>query len=352
MPRAPGPADAGQNLITKPSAPRTDVNVTIKAAPAKKKAPAKAPGKSSGVKASAGKAAPKAAAATPGLNQDELAQQYGMTAAMISAYPELRTLFEVAVREQWTSDKFQAKFRNTEWYKTRSDTARKAAIMQYTDPATWGKLWNTTQHQMRQIMAELGADPGNWDVVNAVAGKVILEGWNDSQARDYIGQHVVFGNGGLARGKAGEVQEKLNTYAYAMGVQNSDWWIQDAVRSVVRGAKSEQDFKNDIMSQAIAAFPQYDKQLRAGSTLQDLAQPYTQSMSQILEIAPGTINMFDPTIRKAMSFKDKSGVASAMPLWDFQNSLRTDERWKKTQNAQDSSMGIAKKVLADFGIYS
>jgi len=136
-----------------------------------------------------------------------------------------------------------------------------------------------------------------------------------------------------------------------MGVQNSDWWIQDAVRAVVRGSKSEQDFKNDITSQAIAAFPQYEKQLRAGSTLSDLAQPYTQSMSQILEIPPGTVNMFDPTIRKAMSFKDAAGAASAMPLWDFQNSLRKDDRWKKTQNAQDSTMGVAHKVLQDFGVY-
>lgn len=309
---------------------------------------------------SSSKAAPKAASTSSiqltggqsNLNQDELAQQYGMTGALISAYPELRGLFEQAVREQWTADKFQAKLRNTEWYKTRSDANRKASIMQFADPASYGKLWNDTQLKMRQLMADAGADANDWNVVNAVAGKVVFEGWNDSQARDYIGQYIVFGKGGLAAGKAGEAQEKLNSYAYSMGVQNSDWWIQDAVRNIVRGTKSEQDYKNEIASQAIAAFPQYEKQLRAGSTLQDLAQPYTQSMSQILEIAPGSVNMFDPTIRKAMSYKDSSGAASAMPLWDFQNSLRQDDRWKKTQNAQDSAMGTAHKVLQDLGIYS
>lgn len=291
------------------------------------------------------------AQAQPNLSQEELAQQYGLTGALIAAYPELRGLFEQAVREQWTADKFQAKLRNTEWYKTRSEPNRKASIMQYTDPASYKKLWDETYLRMQMLMADLGANPNDWGVINAVVGKTIFEGWNDNQAREYIGQYIVFGKGGLASGKAGEVQEKLNSFAYAMGVQNSDWWIQDAVRSVVRGWKTEQDFKNEIMGQAIAAFPQYEKQLRAGSTLQDLAQPYMQSMSQILEIAPGSINMFDQTIRSAMSFKDSAGVASAMPLWDFQNSLRKDERWKKTQNAQDAAFGTAHKVLQDMGIY-
>jgi hypothetical protein len=205
---------------------------------------------------------------------------------------------------------------------------------------------------MRTLMGDMGVDSNDWSVINAVAGKVIFEGWNDDQARNYIGQYITFGKGGLAGGKAGAVQTNLNTYAYSMGVQNSDQWIQNAVRQVSQGFKTEQDFKNEIMSQSIAAFPQYEKQLRAGSSLQDLAQPYTQSMSQILEIPPGSVNMFDPTIRKAMSYKDKAGAVGAMPLWDFQNSLRQDERWKKTQNAQDSAMGTAHKVLQDMGIYS
>lgn len=333
---------------------RTDVNVTITAAKSKSTSSA-----SKSTAKSSGKGATKAPSSggiqltsgQPNLNQEELAQQYGLTGMLVSAYPELRVLFEQAVRETWTADKFQAKLRNTQWYKERSETNRKISILQYTDPATYGKMWNDAQLRMRQLMADAGANPDDWAVINAVAGKVIFEGWNDSQARDYIGQYIVFGKGGLASGKAGEVQEKLNAFAYSMGVQNSDWWLQDAVRNVVRGAKSEQDYKNEITSQAIAAFPQYENQLRAGSTLQDLAQPYIQSMSQILEIAPGSVNMFDQTIRKAMSFKDSSGVAAAMPLWDFQNSLRKDDRWKQTQNAQDAAMGTAHKVLQDMGIY-
>ena len=157
---------------------------------------------------------------------------------------------------------------------------------------------------------------------------------------------------GNKAGKAGQIQSELNSYAYQMGVQNADWWQQSAVRNIMTGQKNLQDYKNEIMGQSIAAFPGLEKQLRAGSTLADLAQPYTQSMSQILEIPSGNINMFDPTIRNALSYRDPSGSSSTKPLWQFQNDLRQDDRWKKTQNAQDAAMGTAHQVLQQFGVLS
>lgn len=281
-----------------------------------------------------------------------MAEQYSLTSGMINAFPELKSLFDQAVREGWTADKFQAKFRNTEWYKSRTETQRKAAIMSYQDPASWGMLWNTTQSHVRDLMGDMGADPNNWEQINAAASKIIWDGYDDNRTRDFLGQFIVFGQGGLASGKAGATQQELNSYAYQMGVQNADWWQQSAIRQIMTGQKTTQDFKNEILKQSIAAFPGLEKQLRAGQTLADVAQPYTQSMAQILEIPVGNINMFDPTIRNALSFKDPSGAAQTQPLWQFQNTLRQDARWTKTQNAQDAAMGTAHKVLQDFGMVS
>jgi len=288
-------------------------------------------------------------AAAPVLNE-ELARQYGMTLSMLNAYPELKQLFQDMVKEGWTQAKFNAKLAETNWYKTLGDSQRKAILLQYTDPATYSKLWNTTQNKIRSMMSDLGANPDNWEQVNAISAKIIHEGYTDDQARDYLGQFIVFGPGGMAGGKAGQVQQELNTYAYTMGIQNADFWTQDAVRNVVRGKKTSQDDKNEIMEQSIATFGGFEKQLRAGATMQDLAQPYMQSMSQILEIPGGNINLFDNTIRGALSWRDPSGTAGSKPLWQFQNDLRKDERWKKTQNAQDSAMGTAHRVLQDFGV--
>lgn len=281
---------------------------------------------------------------------EELARQYGMTLGMLNAYPELKNLFNSMVKEGWTQAKFNAKLAETTWYKSLSDVQRKAILLQYTDPATYGKLWNTTQNKIRMMMADIGADPNNWEQINSISAKIIHEGYTDDQARDYLGQFIVFGPGGMAGGKAGQIQQELNSYAYTMGVQNSDAWSQEVVRQVVRGKRNLQDYKNEILEQTIATFGGWEKQLRAGATMQDLAQPYMQSMSQILEIPGGQINLFDNTIRGALSWRDPSGQAGSKPIWQFQNDLRKDERWKKTQNAQDAAMGTAHRVLQDFGV--
>ena len=281
--------------------------------------------------------------------RDEKLQQYGFVQGMLDAFPELRNLFDRAVKGDWQADKFNAELQKTNWYRTQSDTKRKAIILQHTDPATYGKLWHDTQMKMWDLNGQLGAG-ANWDLINRISGQIIFEGLTDDEARNMFGQYMVFGKNGLAGGQAGQAQTDLQGYSYAMGVQNADQWMQDAVRQITMGNKSVQDYKNDIMSQAIAAFPGFEKQLKAGQTMQDLASPYMQSMSQILEIAPGSINMFDPSIRSAMSFKNSDGTSGTKPLWQFQNDLRADPRWKLTKNAQDATMGVAHKVLVDMGM--
>jgi hypothetical protein len=297
-------------------------------------------------------AAPAAASTTPNLDANTLANEYGMTAAMLQAYPELNALFQQAVAGQWDAAKFTAELQNTQWFQTMPDTTRKAITMQYTDPASYAKLWGDTQVHIQQLAGAMGVNPYDWGTIQQVAAKVIFNGWSDEQARTELGLHLNFGNGGMVGGSAGVTMQNLNTYAYQMGIKNSDDWTRQQVINISRGLGTEQDAKNAIMQQAEAQFPQYADQIKAGQTVDSLAAPYTQSMTQILEIPAGQVNLFDPTIRNAMSYKNPNGSGSAEPLWQFQNGLRQDPRWGQTQNAQDAAMGTAHKVLQDFGLFS
>lgn len=284
----------------------------------------------------------------PDLSSDELAEQYGLTSAFLNAYPELQDLFRQAVSGQWTPDKFQAKFKETDFWKSHPDVWRKNAILEYSDPQTAQQNFERSKDHVRQLLGSLGGDVNDENLVRSLAIKSQWYGWTDDAIRQEAGKSIQFGSNDMLRGSAAQTQLNLNSYAWSMGIQNSDAWMLDAARNISSGTKTEQDYKNEIMGQAISMFPQFEKQLRGGMTVNDLAQPYMQSMSQILELAPGSINLFDPTIRKAMS--DRSSPDGFKPLWQFQNDLRQDPRWGKTQNAQDSVMGNAHKVLQDFGL--
>jgi hypothetical protein len=285
------------------------------------------------------------------LARDELAEQYGFVDSLFDSNPELKKLFNKAVSGQWTTAKFQAELRDTKWWKTHSGKERDYLMDRYGDPATAKQNLNQAFIQVRQLAGQLGIveTPALLKKMNTWAYNVVAKGWNDSQLRYEIGKFVTF-KGDKWQGQAGEVQEALHEYAYNMGVTMSGGWYANNTRAIIRGVATQQDMEDVIRRQAKATYSQWSKQIDAGQTVADIASPYFQSMAQILELPAGSINLFDGSIKKALQYKDpQTGANSVKPLWQFENELRADPRWKKTKNAQDSLMQVAHQVLADFG---
>ena len=287
----------------------------------------------------------------PKLSEKELAEKYGFTMSFLNANPELKNIFKKMVSEGWTQDMFNAKLRGTKWWKTHSEKERQYLTQMYTDPATAKQSLSQAKITANQLAQQLGIKLTSFTKkkIDEAAYNVVAKGWNEGQLRYYLGQYVYF-DGGDMEGQGADVQNELKSYAYSMGVTMSNSWYADNTRKVLRGIATVSDFKNDMLRQAKAQFPQYAKQLDAGQTVADIAQPYLQSMSQILELPTGSINLFDSTIKKALQYKNPGTLQNQVkPLWQFENELRADPRWKQTKNAQDSLMQVGHQVLADFG---
>jgi hypothetical protein len=286
------------------------------------------------------------------MSRGETAESYGYVQGLFDAVPELKKLFDKAVKNTWSPEKFQAAIRDSHWWKTHSQQERDYLTKTYGDPATAKQEYHSAYTHVQQMAAQLGIQ-GNDQTkkfLNAMTYNVAARGWSDDQLRAEMGKHVYF-DGDNWNGQGGETVQKLKDYAYSMGVTMASTWYTNGARKVVRGMGSEQDLESQIRKQAKASFPQWSKQIDAGQTVMDLANPYLSSMSQILELPGGSLNLFDPTIKKALNYKDpNTGAGMAKPLWQFENELRSDPRWKKTQNAQDSLMQVGHQVLADFGL--
>lgn len=283
----------------------------------------------------------------------ETAEEYGYVQSLFNAIPELKKLFNQAVKGQWAASKFQAALRDTKWWKTHGQTERDYLILQYGDPATAKLKLSQAITQVRQQAAQMGVALTSkmTSQLNTAAYNMVAKGWTTDDLKYYLGQYTTFSGTERPGGEAGQNLDTLQQYSYNMGIKNSDSWYQTQLRNIERGSMTVEDAQNAIKKQAEAMFPTWTKQLESGQTVSDLASPYMQSMSQILEVAPGSINLFDPTIKKALQYKDpKTGANGAQPIWDFENTLRNDPRWKQTKNAQDSVMQNAHKVLSDFGL--
>ena len=288
---------------------------------------------------------------TPKLSSSELAEQYGFASSFLNSNPELKKLFQQAVSGSWSSDKFQAKLRNTKWWKTHSKDEREYLLKLKSDPATAKQELAQAKTKMQQLANQMGMvmTASAKKKVDQAAYYMVAKGWDEGQLRNYLGQYVYFSGENL-QGEGGETINELREYAYSMGIKLDDKFYTDGARLIIRGMATIQDYKSKILNKAKAAFPQWNAQLEAGQTVADIASPYMQSMAEILELPVGSVNLFDPTIKKALNYTNKGTLQKeAKPLWQFENELRADPRWKKTKNAQDSLFQVGHQVLADFG---
>lgn len=283
----------------------------------------------------------------------ETAEEYGFVQSLFNAVPELKNMFNKAVKGQWTPQKFQAELRNSKWWKTHGQNERDYLTLQYGDPATAKLKLAQAITQVKQSAAQMGLPltAAMSSRLNAAAYNIVAKGWTDTDLKYYLGQFLVFKSGTHIGGEVGQALDQLHQYSYSMGIRDSDGWYTSVARKIAQGTMTVEDAQNALKKSAVGMFPGWQKQIEAGQTVSDLASPYMQSMAQILEINPGSINLFDPTIKKALQYKDpKSGANSSQPIWDFENKLRNDPRWKQTKNAQDSVMQTAHQVLSDFGV--
>jgi len=175
-------------------------------------------------------------------------------------------------------------------------------------------------------------------------------GWNDQQIRNAMSVYVKESNGQFL-GNSQQNAQQMREFASQMGIRLSEKTVASWVRTVATGTTSLQTHLGQIRELASSAFPQFRERFEAGETLDDVASPYKQSMAQLLELSPESIDNFDATVRGALSAKDaKTGKPAMKSLWEFENDLRKDKRWLRTSNAQDAASNTVNRVLTDMGL--
>lgn len=287
------------------------------------------------------------------LDTAALADSYGLSAALINSNKELKNLFKQAVKGSWSADVFTAKLKNTKWWSTQSDTLRQYITLKYTDPATYKQNYNNAWTHVNQLAVQVGlpsqiyagGKTGTNLLAQATYNSLAL-GWSDDRIKDWLGTKVST-HGGAMYGEAGDAFDKLHSLAYTNGIKLSSSWYTTAARSIVSGTGTQEQYEAQIRQQAAAKYSAFADQIKAGQNVIDLASPYIQDVSKILEVPDTDVDLFNSHVSKAMTY-NKGGQSYS--LWQFENDLRADPLWKKTQNAQDSAMSTAHQVLTQFGL--
>lgn len=281
--------------------------------------------------------------------QSEWAEYYGWALALLKSDSSLWGLFQKAIKGSWTSQKFVAELKRTAWYKKYGESARKTLALKYTDPETWRERVRVIYSEIQSLAGQMGVKTG-WQSMWDMAEDALTFGWGNAKLKQELAKYLSSKNG-VYGGEAQNSKMQLEEYAFSMGIKLDSGTVHGWLKGILNGSRTLDDYKGYIQKMAMSAFPGLAEQIKGGMSVKDIADPYMQAMGRILELNPQQLTLDDPTVRGALSKTGQDGKTSAMqPLWEFENLLRKDPRWLKTNNARQSLNSTARTVGQMFGM--
>ena len=208
-----------------------------------------------------------------------------------------------------------------------------------------------TKDLIRRQAVQLGFELDEDQVAKLADQSLYLAGGSSANIdTTALKTHVV--EVGRITGKGGtalQAMDKLKSEAYANGVAYNDGWYETAAKDVLVGTGTMEGWSNQIKDAAKSKYAALADQIDAGLTVRDIASPYIQELASTFEVDQNTVGLEDPLMQRALTGLNESGQPYLTPLWQFQRELKQDDRYFKTNKANQEFTGLATEIAREFG---
>lgn len=279
---------------------------------------------------------------------------------------ELAKFLDTAIQKGWLQaadpTNFETNFRNTKWYAENGAQGLLAAKDKFSSPRTWQDslsrrvtdIQNAALAQGYKLDPETVQSLAETSLYSAYESSVFNSAAYQTQLFSKIAKAATAAKTPLALGAGLTNEQKLRVYAQDMGVNFGPNWFTDAANTIndpLSGADYG-TYQKMIRDQAMAKYSGFSDLINKGVTIRQIAEPYVQTMANLLEIDPAAIDYTkDDSIKKGLGMGiAEGGVTQPMPLWQYEQTLRQDPRWAYTNNARESVNSTAHQILKDFGV--
>lgn len=298
----------------------------------------------------------KAAAAKAAAN---LKASYGFVAMLASKVPAIGKLMQRAVREKWTSERFQMEVASTAWWKNTPPARRQWITQQASDPAGAQRALDTGGQQIRTLAGELGVAAGittSWAKSIWLEGQ--LNGFDDQQIRALVFQKLASrvpldAAGGAFGSTINQAREMAGAYGYVP--TDLEGQVRraatDALWFGAEGQTGLSSWESKLKNYAKSKYAAFADRIEAGETVRDIAQPYVDTYAQVLEVNPQDVGLDDKLLQKWLQGTTEAGKGPVgVPVWQAEQDLRKDARWGYTTNAKQAAAEAATVVGRAFGM--
>lgn len=290
---------------------------------------------------------------------------YGFVAKLADSIPEIRDLLNQAIAGKWTPDRFVMSVANTNWFRNTGQAERDWIIQNATDPASAEADAQagmaTVMSDLQQIGIGTGIGlTGRYTVDDRLRALYIgarSKGFWDNEAarKKYIFETIMADPGGNLRenfgGQYGTLVKDMYTLAKDFGYSTTDLQgeIFGVADNIMRsgGTVDASTFRTKMINYATAKYAPYADDIRGGKTVAEVARPIVDRVADLLEMTPDSVDLSDPILKKALT--EWGAENRAYSLNEIENFARQDARWRKTDNAMESSVKLLNELGQTFG---
>jgi len=255
---------------------------------------------------------------------------------------EIKNLLIKAALLEYPSEKFQAEYRNTQYY---VNTEKAVRNWNAATPATKKTLVDATRTSIQENYGDLVTDSAILDEIATGASRLGLQG---TQLRNYvfsIASKKPEKTNIFESSEANRIKKIATDYGY--NLSNSE------LQSVLTGtpetgstvALTEQQLRERAKLALLGEMPHLKTQIDAGLTLNNIFKNYQSVAAEELELDPNSVSVLDSKFRNALSKKDANGQIRQLSLSEWRDELRTNDvygyRFTKKANQDATSIGLA-----------
>lgn len=293
-------------------------------------------------------------------------QKLGVYQKFLDENPQIADLVRRALKDyrngaQWTDERFQAEYSNTDFAKTRTKSEEEFDLgMGGANADTYTKKVNDTANTLRQTANRLGV-PMDEAQIQAKARDAVRSDLS-ATALDmmWAGQYEALTSGGQAdeiagkgiAGTAGNIQSQLKDWGAAYGVKMDDTLLKqktgEALGQGDRWQEWMQGQEDFFRQQAKLLYPNAANMLDT-RTLKQIAEPYFSEAADMLGMSSDQMNLSDPKWTgflngpdgTVLSRDEWTRVLKTDPSYGYDRSDRARADYSKLTGSLAAAFGMA-----------
>jgi len=258
----------------------------------------------------------------------------------LASDPEIRGLLIEATQQEWSPDLFEAKLRNTAFWRNTNEKARSWRQLEATDPASAARRINETKQTVGQLASMLG---GSLDDANLqdTAQKYLSMGWSDQTLRMHIAGLIKPGTTQMAN-----VEGMASSYMLDI----TDAEAQDYTRRIFTGELDENTLRSTFADRAIAKFPQLAEAVKAGATPRDYFGDHIATISRYTDTPVGQVDLIrDKEWQRILQHDDGKGQIRPMTLAETTRFVRGTDRFAESSTGKQETASFVDTLTKSLG---